>query len=126
MTLTEKQEVIKKNKDEAIAALDRYLDCLYNTTEAAFDEEGVLKSNLSISEKAKGFLKELKDDEIKYEKVRRKILDGDFNLSLTEINLVALSFMFASIRMEKMVENYQKAREDLKVLIESLMSKNEN
>ena len=40
MTLEEKNELIKEFQEPAIAALERYLDSIYNLTDEYFNESG--------------------------------------------------------------------------------------
>lgn len=126
MNLQEKQELVKSHKDESIAALDKYLDCLYNTTNKFLTDKGELNEALFDSEKVTNFVKELIEDEEKYENVRRKIIDNDFNLSLTEVNLVALSFVFVDTRLKNYIESFQKVRKEISPLITQLMSADSN
>jgi translation elongation factor EF-Ts len=118
--------LVKSHKDESIAALDKYLDCLYNTTNKFLTDKGELNEALFDSEKVANFVKELIEDEGKYENVRRKIIDNDFNLSLTEVNLVALSFVFVDTRLKNYIKSFQKVREEISPLITQLTSADSN
>lgn len=116
---------MKIHKEDSIAALNKYLDCLYNTTNKFLTDEGELNEALFESEKIAGFIKELIEDEKKYESVRRKIMDNDFNLSLTEINLVALSFVFVDTRLKNYIKQFEKARDSIFPIVNSLISEDE-
>ncbi len=113
---------MKTHKEDSIAALNKYLDCLYNTTNKFLTDKGELDETLFESEKIASFIKELIEDEKKYESVRRKIMDNDFNLSLTEINLVVLSFVFVDIRIKNYIKQFEKARDSIFSIVNPLIS----
>lgn len=123
MTIEEKIQVIKEYKTSALAALNSYLDRIYDLTDKYFNEDGTLKEGLTRDEKLETFLLELKADANKYEDVRKKIIDEDFNLSLKEINLIALSFVYVQTSWEKMINNLNTAIENTKLIISQLMDK---
>ena len=77
--MIEKISLIKDNRDAAIAALNTYLDKIYILIDDYF-ENGKLKEGLISDEKLEKFILELHDDTIKFESVRRKLIDNDFNL----------------------------------------------
>lgn len=121
MDLKEKRELIKKHKDIAVAALNAILDQTYNLTDTYFDENNNLKEELTKNEKLENLIKSLRQDTMKYEKVRRKLLDDDFNLSLYEINLVGLSLMYASIRVSKYIEMLTKTKTTLEIIFQAFI-----
>lgn len=123
MTIEEKIQIIKEYKTSALAALNSYLDRIYDLTDKYFNEDGTLKEGLTRDEKLETFLLELKADAKKYEDVRKKIIDEDFNLSLKEINLIALSFVYVQTSWEKMINNLNAAIENTKLIISQLMDK---
>lgn len=123
MTIEEKIQVIKEYKTSALAALNSYLDRIYDLTDKYFNEDGTLKEGLTRDEKLETFLLELKADANKYEDVRKKIIDEDFNLSLKEINLIALSFVYVQTSWEKMINNLNTAIENIKLIISQLIDK---
>ena len=123
MTIEEKIQIIKEYKTSALAALNSYLDRIYDLTDKYFNEDGTLKEGLTRDEKLETFLLELKADAKKYEDVRKKIIDEDFNLSLKEINLIALSFVYVQTSCEKMINNLNAAIENTKLIISQLMDK---
>lgn len=120
--MIEKINLIRDNKDAAIAALNVYLDKIYNLTDSYFDN-GVLKKELTPDEKLQNFLLELRDDAQKFEAVRKKIIDNDFNLSLKEINYVALAFIYLSESWQNQIKNLTTAREQAQQIIKILMGK---
>ena len=96
-----KIELIKQYKETAIAALNSYLDSMYNLTDKYFDKEGKMLPLPERNAKVENFIQEVRADTQKYESVRRKLIDENFDLSLYEINLVALSFNFTIETMKK-------------------------
>ena len=125
MTLQEKQSLIKESKEAAIAALNAYLDAVYNLTDDYFDEEGNLLDYLSKDEKLENFVKSLRSNTKDYENVREKLINNDFNLSLFEINIVMLSFYYIDNRWKSQIEQLKMARNEAQKLIHSLIDNEE-
>ena len=121
--MEEKIHLIKENKDAAVAALNSYLDKIYNLTDQYFNEDNQLKEGLTKDEKLEKFLIELKNDASKYESVRRKLIDENYDLSLKEINYVALAFTYVSATWQTMIKNLTKAIEETKPIVSKLMEK---
>lgn len=121
--MEEKIQIIKENRDAAVAALNSYLDRIYNLTNQYFTEDNQLKEGLTKDEKLEKFLMELKNDASKYESVRRKLLDENYDLSLKEINYVALAFTYVSATWQTMIKNLTKAIEETKPIVSKLMEK---
>lgn len=121
--MEEKIQLIKENKDAAVAALNSYLDKIYNLTDQYFTEDNQLKEGLTKDEKLEKFLIELRNDASKYESVRRKLLDENYDLSLKEINYVALAFTYVSATWQTMIKNLTKAIEETKPIVSKLMEK---
>lgn len=121
--MEEKIQLIKENKDAAVAALNSYLDKIYNLTDQYFTKDNQLKEGLTKDEKLEKFLIELKNDASKYESVRRKLIDENYNLSLKEINYVALAFTYVSATWQTMIKNLTKAIEETKPIVSKLMEK---
>lgn len=118
-----KIELIKQYKETAIAALNNYLDSMYNLTDKYFDKEGKMLTLPERNEKLESFINEIRIDTQKYESVRRKLIDENFDLSLYEINLVALSFLFTTEIMKQQVKNLTQTIEALSDLAAALMKK---
>lgn len=121
--MEEKIQLIKENRDAAVAALNSYLDRIYNLTNQYFTKDNQLKEGLTKDEKLEKFLMELKNDASKYESVRRKLLDENYDLSLKEINYVALAFTYVSATWQTMIKNLTKAIEETKPIVSKLMEK---
>lgn len=126
MTLEEKREIIVKNKDPALAALEAVSDRIYDITDPLLNDKGKIMSIKIGSYKAEQFVQSLRDDSEKYENVREKLLSGDFNLSLSEINYVALAFHFCSERMKEQIKSLEKAIELSDSIVKDLMSTQNN
>ena len=123
MTLEEKREIIIKNKDPALAALESVSDRIYDLTDDLLNEQGKLMTAKIGNYKVEQFATELRNDAEKYEKVRAKLLNSDFNLSISEINYVALAFYFCSEKLHAQIADMEKAASLAEDLREKLMSK---
>lgn len=121
-----KIELIKQYKETAIAAINSCLDSMYNLTDKYFDKEGKMLPLPERNEKVENFIQEVRADTQRYESVRRKLIDENFDLSLYEINLIALSFNFTIETMKKQAENLTRTIEVLSDLVAALMAKKEN
>ncbi len=121
MDIELKIQTIKDNKEIAIAALNSYLDTIYNMTDKFFDENGELKKDLTKDEKFEDFLKSTRQDASNFENVRSKLLNDDFLLSIKEINYIGLGFMFSFLRIKKETDNLIKTNIELKKIIDIVM-----
>lgn len=126
MTLEQKIELIKKNKDQAVTAVTTYLDSIYNVKEQFLTEDGNLKEGLPRDEKAEEFIKSIQKDAVDYENIRRKLIDRDFNLSLLETTRVALAFTFMSVQSTRVIDNMVAMKKICDELVEQLMQETEN
>lgn len=131
-TLWNKIMCIKDDPESAILALTGYLDDIYNLTDQFFDMEidektnrviRVLKKDLEYSDKPVNFILELNEDAKRYEKIREKLQNNDFNLSLVEINQIGLAFNYMAILIEKQIKTSQQALKDIENKIEILLPK---
>lgn len=112
--------LIRDNKEPAIAALNNYLDRIYKLTDDYF-ENGKLKEGLTPDEKIEKFVLELREDAEKYENVRRKLINNDFNLSVVEINHIALAFVYMIERWKNEAMILNRTIEQAKNIISVLM-----
>ena len=127
MTVEEKIELIKTNKEEAVVVLNGLLDANYNVIDShdeymrtVIEEMGqTLKEN---DEAGRQFVANIKEDVGIYEKVRRKLLNNDFNLSLLEINYIGLAYMFYAIRFKKTIDNLKQAQQYSEEMHKKLIS----
>lgn len=117
--MKKKIELIKEYKPSILAAINSYLDNVYNLTDKHF-KDGKLKGRLDEDEKLEAFILSIRNDTEKYEALRRKILDEDFDLSLKEINLVAIALMFISNCWKTQIEELTKAKGEIDKLFKQL------
>lgn len=112
MTLEEKIEVVKKNKEACIAALESVLDTLYNVTDPVWqvDKDGNLDLGLK-DKKALAQAISLREDIDKYEPIRLKLKQDDFHLTRKDIAYITICFNFCSIRARNQIESMTKAKE---------------
>ncbi len=122
MTLEEKREIVVKNKDPALAALEAVSDRIYDLTDPLLNDKGNIMTAKIGNYDAQQFVKTLRDDSSKYESIRGKLLSGDFNLSLAEINYVALAFHFCAENMRGQINSLNKAIELSEAIVKDLMS----
>lgn len=120
--MVEKINLIRDNKEAAIAALNVYLDKIYKLTDDYF-ENGKLKEGLTPDAKLEKFILELRSDADKFESVRRKLINNDFNLSLEEVNYVALGFVYMAESWQSQIKNLTLAVEQAQTIIKTLMAK---
>lgn len=120
--MVEKINLIRDNRDAAIAALNVYLDKIYKLTDDYF-EDGKLKEGLSSDAKLEKFILELRDDATKFESVRRKLIDNNFNLSLEEVNYIALGFVYMAESWQSQIKNLTLAVEQARTITKTLMAK---
>lgn len=124
MDLQEKRKVIEENHEAFFAALNSYLDRVYDLTDKYFEEDGsTLKKGLSKDDKLKGFITSTRKDAIKFEKVRKKIHDKDFELSLSEINYAGLALVFVIQSWSNQIENLTKAKEEANIIVKKIFEK---
>ena len=126
MEMEKKLSLIKENKDAAVAAINSYLDRVYDLTDKYFNEDLSLKEGLTPDEKVEKFIRELRSDCVKYESVRQKLINSDFNLSLYEINLIGLSFIYVAQTWKKQIEMLTKAKSEAENIVQSLLAKKES
>lgn len=120
--MVEKINLIRDNREAAIAALNVYLDKIYKLTDDYF-ENGKLKEGLTPDAKLEKFILELRDDADKFEFVRRKLINNDFNLSLEEVNYVGLGFVYMAESWQSQIKNLTLAAEQAQAIIKTLMAK---
>lgn len=121
-----KLSLIKEHKSDAIAALDGYLDKIYYLTDTFLDENGNLLEGLTYDEKPVNFVKSLTKDTQEYEKVRKKLIEDNFDLTLYEINLVGLSFYYLNQSWQKQIKQLLAAVEESNKIVEVLLKPQSN
>ena len=121
MSLNKKLFAVQQNRGAAIAALDSYLDYIYDLHDKFFEENDQLKEGLVHDQRAEDLITSSKNNANKFESVRRKLLDNDFNLSLLEINYIGLAFFFTSSRMRARVKELETAIREINDVVAVLM-----
>lgn len=121
-----KLSLIKEHKSDAIAALNAYLDKIYYLTDTFLDENGNLLEGLTYDEKPVNFVKSLTKDTQEYEKVRKKLIEDNFDLTLYEINLVGLSFYYLNQSWQKQIKQLLAAVEESNKIVEVLLKPQSN
>lgn len=121
MSLNKKIYMVQQNREPAIAALDGYLDYIYSLHEMFFNEDNTLKEGLTHDARAEDLIISSKNNAEVFEKIRRKLKDGDFNLSLLEINYIGLAFFFTSSRMRNRIKELETSIREIDDLVAILM-----
>lgn len=121
MSINKKIFMIQQNREPAIAALDSYLDYIYNLHEMFFNEDNTLKEGLTHDERAEDLILSSKANAKIFESIRRKLKDKDFNLSLFEVNYIGLAFFFASSRMKNRIKELETSIKEIDDLVAILM-----
>lgn len=120
MSINKKIFIIQQNREAAIASLNNYLDYIYNLHKNFFNEDDSLKPEFTHDEKLEELIISSKNNADKFENVRRKLIDEDFNLSLVEINYIALGFLFSLIRMKNQIKDLKKLSIELTDIVQIL------
>lgn len=120
-TLEEKISLIKNSKDSVVAALNVYLDRIYNLTDPFFENNElidvsnineILNKNGEEVDDTKNFLdfiKSFRNSTNDFENVRKKILSDDFNLSAKDISYVEIAFTYTGAVFNRKIKELQEA-----------------
>lgn len=120
-TLEEKITLIKDSKDSVVAALNAYLDRIYNLTDPFFENNELIDvSNINeilgkTGEKVDDtknfldFIKSFRNSTNDFENVREKILSDDFNLSVKDISYVEIAFTYTGAVFDRKIKELQEA-----------------
>ena len=122
MTLEEKREIIRRNKDPSVTALNSLLDKIYSMTDPFLNSKGNIMTAKFENYRVGKFLVDIRNDTEKYEAVRQKIILNDFNLSLKEINYIAIALTYSKMVMERQKETINKTAEVISDIINNLQS----
>lgn len=121
LTLEEKREIVVKNKDPAIAAIQAVLDSYYNLLAPYTNERNVLKKNSFETEEQRNFAIALQSDIITYENLLKKVKQ-DISLNEVDIAYIGIVFQFCVIRAKKQIEELQKTLDLCTSISEQLYS----
>lgn len=122
-SLSKKIEIVRKNKDPALAALESVTDRIYDYTDTFLNKEGNLMTAKLGDYRAQQYFLNLREDAKKYESVRSKLLNDNFDLSLSEVNYVALSFFYCEKNLQDQADAMLKAASFAHDLYEELTEK---
>lgn len=73
--------------------------------------------------KLEKFILELHGSANKFESVRRKLIDNDFNLSLEKVNYIALGFVYMTESWRSQIKNLTLVVEQAQAITKVLMEK---
>lgn len=118
MNNEDKITLIKEHQSDTIAGLNALLDRLYELKEYT-NEHGEIKTGLEAEDQWKNYVLSMAKDTTKYEKLRRKVLNNDFNFTTAEINDIALVYFYLATSWTQQIELITKA----KVAAEDLFKK---
>ena len=122
MNINEKIDLIIKNKDPACAALESVTDRIYDLTDDLLNDKGRIMTAKIGNYQAEEFVKDLREDAEKYEAIKTKLESNNFDLSLIEINKIALAFYFCVCNLDDNIKALTKAKDLSENLLQSLMS----
>lgn len=118
--MEEKIKLVLDNKDAALAAVESYLDKMYDLT-SMFLDEGELKEGLPRDEKAESFIKSLLDDEKNLEGIRRKLIDFPDTLDIVDVNRIGLAFFFCAENLRKQSEQLAAAQKTAEEISKAIL-----
>ena len=113
-----KIELIKENSEAALVALDSQIE----TTKKLIENKALLEIDDNSYEEVEASLRK---DLASEENVRDKIAKNDFNLSLFEINIVALAFFYQEKVFEKQKQTLETLISKTNTLFQQLTEKEE-
>lgn len=97
MDMAEKIELIKEHRTDTLAALSVYITHIYDMSNPFFNKNGELIQDAiktETDEEYIKFIKSFRQSVREFEMLEAKIKKNDFNLSLLEIDQIALVFQY--------------------------------
>lgn len=119
MSNEHKIELIKEHQSDSIAGINALLDRLYELKEYT-NEHGEIKTELEADDQWKNYILGMVKDITKYEKLRQKLINGDFNFTTVEINDIALIYFYLQTSWTKQIEMLEKAKDEASNLFKEL------
>ena len=114
-------DLIKEYKDSTIAAINSYLDRMYDFKDMYVDENEKVYQQFALNRKVKDFVESIIEETKTYEEIRKKILDDKINsITLVEYNLIRLAYGFILESWEQQIKNLEKAVLETKKLLNKL------
>lgn len=105
-----KIDLIKEHKEDSLAGLNALLDRLYSLKEFENEHEEIKEELKSKGDDTwRNYVLNMTKDIVKYEKLRRKIINDDFNFTTVEINDLAQVYFYLSCSWKKQIEMLEKA-----------------
>lgn len=104
MTLEEKIEVVKQNKDSCIAALQATIDTFLNLRDVTDPQK-------LQDEKAIKAYQDVDNDIHKYDNIRIKLEKNDYDLSLLEVSYISVALWYCQLSAEKKIAVMKKAQQ---------------
>lgn len=120
MSNREKIDLIQKYKNVAIASLDKVLDSLLSL-QNQYSPELIKQAGFAINDKEEKILSDYSKSIPIYEAVKHKVLNNS-EITTYEINLIAISMLFASTLMKSQGENMIKSSTKISEIANNLMT----
>lgn len=124
MDMAEKIELIKEHKTDTLAALSVYITHVYDMSNPFFNKNGELIQNAiktETDEEYIKFIKSFRHSVREFETLEAKIKKNDFNLSLLEIDRIALVFQYMEEVFKKQLQQTEWAISECKRVSDQLM-----
>lgn len=124
MDMTEKIELIKEHKTDTLAVLSVYITHVYDMSSPFFNKDGKLKQDVIKTETDEEYIKFIKSFRYsvrEFEALEAKIKKNDFNLSLLEIDRIALVFQYMEEVFKKQLQQTEWAISECKKVSDQLM-----
>lgn len=115
--------LIQQYTEAIIAAINYYLDYIYNLKDEFYDENGQLKADLEPDPEAEGLIERVNNKVNDFENVREKLLKQDFNLSADEISYLGLALLFYYKVLSIKIAKENEALELSKFLVKEIFPK---
>lgn len=129
MKLSEKIDLIKEHKTDTLAALGAYITHVYDISNPFYTKEGVLiqdysddKVNLQTDKDLVNFITSFRSHVKEFEIIEDKLKKEDFNLSLLEVNRIALVFEYMKEVFKKQLLQTQTAISECEKIYDQLVS----
>ena len=124
MDMAEKIELIKEHKTDTLAALSVYITHVYDMSNPFFNKNGELIQDAiktETDEEYIKFIKSFRQSVREFETLEAKIKKNDFNLSLLEIDRIALVFQYMEEVFKKQLQQTEWAIAECKKVSDQLM-----
>lgn len=120
ISLDEKRDIIYKNKDPSIAALNAVLDSYYNLLSPYMDDMKLNEEKIS-DEVIRRAARDIYQDIFKFEAIRKRLKDNS-ELSKLDVAYIGVAFNFCLESANKKIEAEIKARDLIKEILSQILS----